>query len=1320
MAQTLIPEFVLNKYHQGLFSGEFQAATLFVDISGFTKLTETFLTHHREGAEALTNALRQIFSPQIEILYERGGFIPFFAGDAFIAIFPFNDKDFGREDAHLQALKTAVAIQDYVSQDGVHRLIETKHGTFGFGVTIGLAFGNIQWGIPGLPNQRTFYFRGNAINGCADAQTKADTGQIVLHDSINVKVADQIKTKRSSEPQFSFLVGDEVPDVPKISYAPSTHEDDLAPFLPDQIRHLQVNEFREVSTIFISFEAPDETELFHQFVVDVTDLLNQFGGYLNQIDVGDKGSLFVILFGAPVAYENNLLRAAGFLQKMHEMNFAVRWRAGMTFGLLWTGIRGGGERGEYGVVGNEINLAARLALKAEWGKILVSDIVYRELKDAYLFYSLGDFQIKGKAQQIPVYLFVYRIDAVDYHDYQGKLIGRESELMQLEKIAQSSFGEKVSRLIYIHGDIGVGKTRLIFEMRRKILYKYFPQSFYCPADEIQQTSLNPFRRFLRNYFGLKPDFSVGDNKEAFNQQFDFLLSQLRDGEEEVSKLINELERTHSVLGAMVGLHWEQSLYEKLDPQLRFENTLDAFNNLIKATAMVRPVILHLEDAQWLDEDSKILLQSLSYGLKECPILIICTCRYLDEGETVQFDLGSEVEPFSIHLDQLSMDNVRQMAGEYLKTAVSVEVAQFLSEKTSGNPFFIEQLLEDLRERNALAFSDEGAVTEIVQNTIKIEDIPASVNTLLLSRLDRLDQQVKNVVRAASVLGTHFQLPVLEAMLGKPEQFNEYVAMAEKQQIWFSQNNMTYQFKHALLRDASYAMQLKSNIREQHRLAGGAIEQIYANDIQEYYGELAFHANKGDQSNLAVKWYHLAGEEAASRYANSEALQHLDRALDLNDAKDLEKEFALRLIRENILGIQGVRDAQKLELDTLSDLAVQRESLKNQTAVSHLRAQYAEATGDYQSVLEHAMATTKLAQECMATTHLVAAHLLQGKAHYRLGEYEQAHYWLKEGLAQAQINDLQSYEAHSLRQIGIVLVDEGQFDEAVPYYEKALEIYDAIGDKSGLGTTYNNLGVVKWLSGDLMDAQRIYNQALSLYKEIGYRRGENMVLMNLGILGAEYGDYEQSKAYYEQVIENLTKINERFGICIAKVNLMEVYLSQFYYELAHETGRQVYLLAEEIGSKRIVGIALHGIGVALRGKQKLVGAEKAFNDAIDLWQKMQQADQEMESRSELALLYLDKKMPHVAHEEVMDIITYLKEHEARQEKINHIIQILFNCFTILDALDDPTASNLLQHAYDMLQKSSGKISELSLRKRFLNDVPIHRKVVEAYTHSKKKN
>lgn len=1309
--RSIVPDFVIQKLRQEKFFGEFKAATLFVDISGFTSLTETFLMHHREGAEALTNVLRQIFSPQIEVLTQRGGFIPFFAGDAFLAIFPYDDPESGNKDAPVHALKTAFEIQNYFRYDGTHRLINTRHGTFGFGVKIGLSFGDVSWGIPGEPGHYAFYFRGEAIEGCARAQERAATGEIVADRTILDFWETDVIQEALDEPNYARLLEENASSLALHPPEFNATLEEIQQFIPEQIVHLTVNEFREVCTIFISFEAPEETELFHQFIVETDRRIRHYGGYLNQIDIGDKGCLLVILFGAPIAYENNLLRAAGFVQQMVNDDVLVQWRAGMTYGLLWAGIRGGSGRSEYGVVGNEINLAARLAMTAEWNQVIVTDLVYRHLKDAYLFYALGKKKIKGKSEPASLYLFNHRYDSVDFHDYQGNIIGRAEEINHLEQIAHDVFQNKRAQLVYIHGDVGVGKTRLIFEMRRKILYRYFPQTFYCSADEIQQTSLNPFKRFLRSYFSLKPDQSEEENKEAFFREYEYLLSQLPDAHPDSDEIREELKRTRTILGAMTDLYWSNSLYEQLEPKLRFENMLHAFKNLLKAAALIRPVILHLEDAQWLDDDSLKLLDVLSHGLETYPILFVCTSRYKDDGSRTRIPLGQEVPSVDIDLDKLSFDAVLEMAQSYLNATIVPEVAQFLVAKTDGNPFFVEQLLQDLRERNAFTPTNDGTKLDLERKTFKVEELPTTINTLLLSRLDRLAYEVKQVVRSASVLGSQFQYSVLQAMLPEHSNLQSLVHKAEEQQIWFDQNDGSFQFKHALLRDAAYAMQLKSNIRKKHRSAASAIKQVHANDLAAHYVELAFHSDKGERYDEAVKWYQLAGEQAASRYANSEALTYLDRALSLLRTVDKEREFDIRLVREEILGTLGERQAQENELAQLLKLAEHASNIKKLAVVAYRQAKFSEVTGEYQNALQHAEKAAAVAKQTHDTHHMVASYILRGKLFYRLGDYAQAHLWLKEGLAQAQINEMDSFEADSLRQIGIVFVDENRLEEAKKHYEYALSIYRDVGDKMGMGTTLNNMGVVYWNSADLLQAQTYYNEAMTIYNEIGNRRGKNMVRMNLGLLISKYGRFSEAISYFEQASTELTEINERFGLSFVHLSLAATYNMLSDFDRAHEHGRFVYQLADEIGARRIVGLALMEIGRALVGKRKIYGAEKAFLDAFQLWEKMNQSELIAEVRTGLAYVYILKDDEEAAREAISLVLTFFEENATAEDRIEGYLLLLFTTYKVLKALEDPRADQVVQKMFMKLREKSEKISDANIRHSFVNDVPLHAQIIE---------
>ena len=209
--QNLIPHFILEQHHLGNARGHFQAATLFVDLTGFTPLTETLMRHEKDGAETLAEALREIFSPLVHNVSRRGGIIPIFAGDAFTAIFPVTERSqvalnnlvSPAIDAARRAVNCAQAIQQWMAGEG--STVETRYGTFALAVTAGISFGEVRWGIPGQSATRGFYFRGEAVDGCAAAEHEAEVGEVIVDAKIRQLLGAQIEVAPLADNDFAKL-----------------------------------------------------------------------------------------------------------------------------------------------------------------------------------------------------------------------------------------------------------------------------------------------------------------------------------------------------------------------------------------------------------------------------------------------------------------------------------------------------------------------------------------------------------------------------------------------------------------------------------------------------------------------------------------------------------------------------------------------------------------------------------------------------------------------------------------------------------------------------------------------------------------------------------------------------------------------------------------------------------------------------------------------------------------------------------------------------------------------------------------------------------
>lgn len=1364
--KNLIPHFIHEQFVQQRYSGAFEAATLFVDMSGFTPLTETMLQHRQDGAEVLSEILEAIFGPLVREVYARGGQIPLFAGDAFTAIFPHNLPEalLATADAPLQALQSALFIQETLASQGRERRFPTKYGDFAIGVKVGLSMGTVHWGIPGRRGRYTFYFRGPAIDGCAQAEQQARRGEIVADEAIMPWIHPVVTAQQIGDGPYHRLIDCSLTPPPKGAKTPHLSPDDASPFVPETIFALPARaEFREICPIFISFAEPPEAERIHRFVIDAHALANDYGGTFSQVDFGDKGGLLVVFFGAPITYENNVERAAAFLLALRRHGAAIPWRAGMTFGLVWAGIRGGRERCEYSAIGDVVNLAARLALRANRGEIWTGEAACEHLGNVFRLAALGPLQLKGKGRAVPVYRLLARQTPEQTALHSYPMVGRQAELSQLQQFIQPILEGHFAGLATVHGDAGMGKSRLVYELQHILSKAHQVRWFTCPAEEILRQSLNPFKHFLRRYFDQSPEATPEENKARFDHKLDQLIQRVADHDplpaSDPQQVVSELERTRSFLGALVDLHWEGSLYEQLEPKLRFSNTLAAFKALIQAETLRQPVVLQLEDLHWLDTDSQALIQALTRQMAPYPLAIVCTSRYRDDGSRVTLPLDSNVPQRALDLRTLPPAGIQSLAGQLLAGSISADLATFLTEKTGGNPFFVEQLLLDLRERGVL--DQKGDQWALQPDRAK--QVPSRIGAVLVARLDRLATQVKEIVQTAAVLGREFEVQLLSRMLRGDPNLPERVQQATVERIWTALSEMRYIFRHTLMRDAAYDMQLRAQLRELHRLAGEAIEGVYAADLPPHYADLAHHYRQAGAPEQARHYSRLAGQHAAARYANIEAIEHFSRALDATLEGDFEGRYQLLLQREQIYDLQADRESQRRDLAALETMAQHTDDQLKLAQVALRQANYAHATSDYAAAVAAAQEAIELAgpgpvpppagneAPVEATPLQAAGYVSWGRALWFQGEYKAAQPRLERALSLARSAELPQVEADCLRNIGIVYwyqgdysqgkaysasslricreigdlqratpvlnnlgiihASQGDYAKAKTYFEESLQIRQKIGDRWGESSTLNNLGNISTHLGDLAEARTYFERALRIKEEIDDRRGIALTLGNLGRTASHLGDLPAARAYLEQSLAIFREINDRGseGECLLGLGLIAHQMGEHERALHH--CQRAMEIAQEIGDRRIEGYAWDHLGQVLAGLGRWDEATAAYQQALDRREELGQTHLAMETRANLAERYRAQQALSQAQQYVDEILNYLKEHSL--EGAEDPLRVYLICYRVLRASQDPRAQVVLRQAHQHLHERAARIHDAGLRRSFLHQVSVHREIEQLW-------
>ena len=1134
------------------------------------------------GAEELSNILNEIFEPLIRLVYSRGGFIPYFAGDAFTAIFPAADE---RQSA--EAL-----IQTAAMARALFQRRENRFGKFTIGLKFGLSYGEVEWGIVGS-EQRSFYFRGQPVDSCAYCQTLAENQHIVVDGSLLALLEDHtIELAPVGEDAYRVISPITIKGFPPpLECDQLTREAALA-FLPEAVvDYKQEGEFRPVVTIFFSFTGIDNHEELDQFADIVLRQTSTFSGYFKEIDFGDKGGLMTIFFGAPVAFENNVERALEFLANLRDQlrptqeTHNWRFRAGMTVGTAYTGIVGGYERCQYACVGNRVNLAARLMTNAEWGEFFVDEEIKKTT--SFRFLHTGNIKYKGIKGSVPTFKLLGRNFDVK-PTYTGRLIARDMELRQLVDFAKPLYRGQNAGLVYVFGEAGVGKSRLTFEMRKAILDGEKIQWFVCQADQILHKPFNPFIYFLQNYFEQSPEQASVANRANFETRFRLLVEQLHLLDSESAELtIRELERTKPVLIALVGLNTENnSLWEQLDAKGRYQNSIWAIINLLLAESQLKPLVIELEDSHWLDDSSAELLHELVRQMPHYPIMLLITSRYSDEG-TKPYPLPPVVAqrlqlPYlDIDLNTLPEEGVRTFAEALLGGKISEAFLALLLRTTNNNPFYLEQILEFFTESELLEM-EEGEWT-IKDENVKLSN---SINAILTARIDRLSEQVRETVKAAAVIGREFEVPILNEVMRSQGSFpnrpnfelrNE-IETAEQVQIWMAMNELRYIFRHSLLREAVYSMQLNTRLKQLHRLIAEAIEKLYAWQLETRYVDLAFHYEQAGVFDKTCEYLRKAADYARGNYQNQLALEYYEKLLHYLGAKaDSADEIKTHLKRGKLLQLIGnwqeSEDAfrRALQLAKSSrDVVMIGESNNHLGHLLLLR-------GEYDQAAHYLKIAAGLFESIDDRTGFAKVNGHLGNLHLRLGEYPAAKECFQKSIKAGYVAGATSGSAQIVANLALTHMNLGELDEGIRVVQEQLPLHRERNDKQGLATLLVNLGIVQYDKGDYDAAGKSYEEGLQLAEELGNKQLVSIAMGSLGLVIQHQGDYERAMKLFRRDHEITEELGDKQGIAIALGLIGDLLKLKGDFYPAIEYMQKNLMMCEELGYQKGIAKAVNTLG-----------------------------------------------------------------------------------------------------------------------------------------------
>lgn len=1284
----VIPELIIENYRAGRYSGEFSAVGMFLDLSGFSTMTDVLMQHGQHGAEVLADLMHSVFDPLVESVFDYGGKIIGFAGDGVMALYPIETDV--RATA-LRALTSAGVIQKRFKENPEH---QTVYGKFAVSAKIGLATGSASWGIlrSSGGDQATYYFRGSAVDESAEAEHHAKAGDILLTTGMWKQLQNEIYTTPCDLFQRFNGFRSELPEPTRVTFLPV----DLSVarlFMPEEVIAYDVpGEFRQIVNLFMRFPDLSESQM-RALMSKVFELRNKYGGLLSRLDFGDKGCNLLMLWGAPVAYENDIGRALNFLLDLKDrVDFPIT--AGVTYYIAHAGYLGSSMYEDYTCYGWGVNLASRFMMSAPTGAVWIDDRIARRVSKRFEIEFVGRQVFKGFAAAQKVHrLRGYRqmLEPI----YQGELVGREEELAQIAHFIEPLWQGKFAGLLLVSGDAGVGKGRLVYEFRsagllekKKILW------VVCQPDSTLRQSFNPLRSWLSRYFGIFAGESSDQRRRIFETKLDDLLISLSD-----PQLAQELDRTRSVLGALLDIRWNDSLYEQLDAEGRYNNTFLALIALLKAESLRQPVVMFMDDFQFIDNDSMDFLPRLKRAMlvagESYPIAIIVTTRPSSRS------LDPKLIGARIDLRGLGREAIAQLAETILGGAVAPDLVTLLLNRSEGNPYFAEQIVRYLQEENFIEMSRSG--WSLVRR-LRSDFLPGDIRSLLVARLDQLTREVREVVQTASVLGREFEIQVLSHMLAGDQNVQAYVDEAEHAAIWAPLNEARYIFSHGLLHDAAYEMQMRSRRQVLHALALTALEALFTNDLKTRYAELAYHADHAGLTSKAQVYYTLAGKASSELYQNSQGIDYLTRALIFTQPDDLDVQFDLLLERVELFSRQADRASQLKDLNALEELAQRLGDPIRLAKMLMLRTVYHYLTGNYVDAIKDASQAETLSASIPEIDLAFLAQSACILALLRLGRLQESMQRARDTLQRVRKAGIRKEEARVLNAMGLVALEQKEPAAAERYLVDALEIAREIRDRSTEVNALANLAVCEAsVKGNYAIAHYYHEQTRKIAHEIGDRNAEGMALGNLGFTSGMQGNFAAAHQYHEQSLSLAREIGSLYHETYTLINLSAVTGMQNNALLAIEYAQRASEIARKAGERSGDAWAMLYLGHAYLLVNKLEQARLAYHRSLAIRDELEQPSLSMEPLAGLVDVALRMNDLAAASREAEKILAHF-DSGGTLVGTDDPLRVYYSCYLFLAKQQDPRSMQVLKSATQLLETQVSKFKDEQARKMYIENVP----------------
>jgi adenylate cyclase len=1123
-------------------------AVLFSDISGFTPLTEAVIAKYgpRRGGEQFTDRLNAVYDALIQEVDRFGGSIVGFAGDAMVVWFFADDGS--------RAVTTALRMQQAMEQFACIALPDGE--TVSLGMKVAVSSGKVRRFpvgdsriqcfdvIAGAVMERVSACEGMATRGeiAVDGETARHLGDRLVvrewrtlpagHQPVDVAVIAGLRDSVAPRPR------------PAIPIPPDAAER-LRPWLVTEVaqritlgQDVFLTELRPATALFtrfggIDFERdPDAPAKLDVYIRWLQQIIAHLEGVLVQLTIGEKGSYFYAAWGAPIAHDDDTMRACTaaleILRPPAEIAaFITNTQVGITRGTMRTGAYGNRQRRTYGVLGDDTNLAARLMAKAGANEILISSHAARRQLDTFEMSALPPVTVKGKKEPVPVFQLLGRkqtgiLGTSQSGRHAAPMIGRKRErALAVERLRLAK--TKRGQVIALVAEAGMGKSRLLTEVVREASESGFAAfAGDCPV-LAREASYSVWIPIWRSFFQIPPEADAATTLAMVEQQ----LAANNPGLRARAPLLG------SVLNVVLP---DNELTRTLDLKVRRSSLEGLLVECIRHRTRVGPLMFVLEECHWIDEASRTLLRTIVQAVARFPVAIVIAHRPVAPGEILGADETGLDYLTTIELGDLPPDESRQLVAAKLADVFGTDVpteslVDRIAARAGGNPFFIEEVANLLKARGTDPRDPR---------TLEGLDLPESLHSLVLGRIDQLREDAQTTLKVASVIGRQFRTAVLFGVHPLDRVRADLAAQLAEMQLRDMilpepvDGEAAYLFKHIVIQEVAYESLPYGFRATIHETIGGYIERMAADNLRPWVDLLAFHFDRSTRDDKKRRYLVAAGDAARAAYALPSAISYYERALAVLD--------------------DGTR------ADVLAHFG----------EVLELSGRWNDAFARYLEAREHAI-TAGLAVQSAAMAGAI------GDLHRKRGEFAPAETWITRARQEnAELGNAAGV-AHMLHLAGTLSAQTGNFVRATELYHEALGIRESLGDESGAAKTLNNLGIVARSQGNVETALDYYERSLVIRRRLNDRREIANSLNNLGFTRRIRKEFDRARELLEESVQMNRSIGDRWSTANALSSLAELALDTGDVDLALRCLKESITINRELGDRRALAFLLEGFG-----------------------------------------------------------------------------------------------------------------------------------------------